>query len=180
MVTQLHIHVHILFSPIIMLQHKWLDIVPSSIQQDLIANPFQRQYVFQCLLWCKEKLNHNLWWNTIKVRTKRSVCIFAPKGLPIQLAKNIYKRVNIITIWLNNPTPRYIPKELKRGSDCYCNFPQRPKGGHQQVNRLTKCGLQSAFCEVPVHGFDQPQVKNIQEKKISRTFQKAKLKFTVL
>ena len=42
-VTQLHIHVHILFSPIIMLHHKWLDIVPSATQQDLIANPFQKQ-----------------------------------------------------------------------------------------------------------------------------------------
>ena len=28
MVTQLHIHVHILFSHIIMLRHKWVDIVP--------------------------------------------------------------------------------------------------------------------------------------------------------
>ena len=43
MVTQLHIHVHILFSHIIMLHHKWLDIVPSATQQKLIANPFQRQ-----------------------------------------------------------------------------------------------------------------------------------------
>ena len=43
MVTQLHIHVHILFSHIIMLHHKWPDIVPSATQQDLIANPFQRQ-----------------------------------------------------------------------------------------------------------------------------------------
>ena len=42
LVTQLHIHVHILFSHIIML-HKRLDIVPSATQQDLIANPFQRQ-----------------------------------------------------------------------------------------------------------------------------------------
>ena len=37
MVTQLHIHVHILFSHIIMLHHKWLDIAPSATQQDLIA-----------------------------------------------------------------------------------------------------------------------------------------------
>ena len=43
MVTQLHIHVYILFSHIIMLFHKWLDIVPIAVQQDLIANPFQRQ-----------------------------------------------------------------------------------------------------------------------------------------
>ena len=41
-VTQLHIHVHILFSHIIMLHHKWLDKVPRATQQDLIANPFQR------------------------------------------------------------------------------------------------------------------------------------------
>ena len=43
MVTQLHIHVYVLFSHIIMLHHKWLDIVPSATQQDLIANPFQKQ-----------------------------------------------------------------------------------------------------------------------------------------
>ena len=43
MVAQLHIHVYILFSHIIMLHHKWLDIVPRATQQDLIAYPFQRQ-----------------------------------------------------------------------------------------------------------------------------------------
>ena len=43
MVTQLHIHVHILFSHIIMPHHEWLDIAPSATQQDLIPNPFQRQ-----------------------------------------------------------------------------------------------------------------------------------------
>ena len=43
MVTHLHIHVHILFSHNIMLHHKWLDIVPNAMQQDLIANPLQRQ-----------------------------------------------------------------------------------------------------------------------------------------
>ena len=43
MVTQLHIHVYILFSLIIMLHHKWLDIVLTATQQGLIANPFQRQ-----------------------------------------------------------------------------------------------------------------------------------------
>ena len=37
MVTQLHIHVHILFSHIIMFHHKWLDIVLSATQQNLIA-----------------------------------------------------------------------------------------------------------------------------------------------
>ena len=42
-VTQLHIHIYILFSHIIMLHHKWLDIVLSATQQDLIASPFQRQ-----------------------------------------------------------------------------------------------------------------------------------------
>ena len=41
--TQLHILVYILFSHIIMLHHKGLDIVPSATQQDLIANPFQSQ-----------------------------------------------------------------------------------------------------------------------------------------
>ena len=43
MAAQLHTHAYILFSHIIMLHHKWLDIVPSATQQDLIANPFQRQ-----------------------------------------------------------------------------------------------------------------------------------------
>jgi len=43
MVTQLHTQVYILFSPNIMLRHKWLDIVPSATQQDLIANLFQKQ-----------------------------------------------------------------------------------------------------------------------------------------
>ena len=43
MVTQLHIHVHILFSHMIMLHHKWLDRVPSATQQDPIANPPWRQ-----------------------------------------------------------------------------------------------------------------------------------------
>ena len=43
MVTQLQIHVFILFSHIIMLCHKWLYIVPSARQQDLTANPFQMQ-----------------------------------------------------------------------------------------------------------------------------------------
>ena len=42
-VTQLHIYVYIIFSHINMPHHKWLDIVPSAAQQDLIANPFQRQ-----------------------------------------------------------------------------------------------------------------------------------------
>ena len=37
------LRVDILLSHIIMLHHKWLDIVPSATQQDLIANPFQRQ-----------------------------------------------------------------------------------------------------------------------------------------
>ena len=40
-VTQLHIQ--ILFSHIIMLHPKCLDIVPRAIQQDFIADPFQRQ-----------------------------------------------------------------------------------------------------------------------------------------
>ena len=42
-VTQLHIHVHIIFSHIIMLHYKWLDIVSRATQRDFIANPFQRQ-----------------------------------------------------------------------------------------------------------------------------------------
>ena len=43
MVTQLYIHVYTLFSPIIMLYHKWLDTVLSATQQELIANPFRKQ-----------------------------------------------------------------------------------------------------------------------------------------
>ena len=42
-VTQSHIHVYIFFSPIIMLYHKWADLVARGIQQDPIAYPFQRQ-----------------------------------------------------------------------------------------------------------------------------------------
>jgi len=42
-VTHLHIHLYILFSHIITLHHKQLDIVPSAMQQDLIAYPLQRQ-----------------------------------------------------------------------------------------------------------------------------------------
>ena len=42
-VTQSHIHVYILFSHIITLRHKRLDIVPSAIQQDPTAYTFQRQ-----------------------------------------------------------------------------------------------------------------------------------------
>ena len=41
--TQLHIHVYIIFSPIVMLRSKYLDIVLSATQQDLIFNPFQKQ-----------------------------------------------------------------------------------------------------------------------------------------
>ena len=37
-------HVYILFSHIIRLHHKWLDVVLHATQQDLIANPFQMQY----------------------------------------------------------------------------------------------------------------------------------------
>ena len=42
-VTQPHIHVYIPFSHIIRLPHKWLGIVLSATQQDLIAYPFQKQ-----------------------------------------------------------------------------------------------------------------------------------------
>ena len=42
-VNQSHVYVYILFSHIIMLHHKWLDIILSATQQDLIAYPFQRQ-----------------------------------------------------------------------------------------------------------------------------------------
>ena len=39
----IHTCIYILFSHIIMLHHKRLDIVPRATQQDLIANLFQRQ-----------------------------------------------------------------------------------------------------------------------------------------
>ena len=42
-VSQLHIYVYTLFYYIIRLHHKWLDIVPSATQQNLTANPLQRQ-----------------------------------------------------------------------------------------------------------------------------------------
>ena len=42
-VTQLHIQVYIPFSHVNMLHHKWLDIGPSAIEQDLIAYPLQMQ-----------------------------------------------------------------------------------------------------------------------------------------
>ena len=59
MVTQLHIYVYILFSHIIILHHKWLDIVPSATQQDLTPKGFLIQSTtwellvlyFTCLLW---------------------------------------------------------------------------------------------------------------------------------
>ena len=42
MMTQLHIHEYI-FSHIIILYHKWLDIIPSATKQDLIAYKFQKK-----------------------------------------------------------------------------------------------------------------------------------------
>ena len=47
MVTQLYIHVHIVFLHIIMLCRKWLDIVPGATQQDHIANLPTFKGVFQ-------------------------------------------------------------------------------------------------------------------------------------
>ena len=41
--TQLYIHIYIIFPPIVVLQSKYLDIVLSATQQDLIVNPFQEQ-----------------------------------------------------------------------------------------------------------------------------------------
>ena len=41
--TQLHMHVYILFSPIIMLRCKYLDIFLTATQQDPIVNPFPKQ-----------------------------------------------------------------------------------------------------------------------------------------
>ena len=43
--TQSHTHTFFFFTlSSVKLHHKWLDIVPSAIQQDLIAYPFQRQW----------------------------------------------------------------------------------------------------------------------------------------
>ena len=41
--TQLHIHVYIIFSPIVLLHCKYLDIVLHATQQDLIVSPLQKQ-----------------------------------------------------------------------------------------------------------------------------------------
>ena len=41
--TQLPIHAYLIFSPIVVLHCKYLDIVLSAAQQDLIVNPFQAQ-----------------------------------------------------------------------------------------------------------------------------------------
>ena len=41
--TKLHIHVHILFPPIVVLRRKYLDVVLSATQRDLIVNLFQEQ-----------------------------------------------------------------------------------------------------------------------------------------
>ena len=43
MEIKLHIHVYIIFPPIVVLRCKYLDIVLSATQQDLIVNPFQEQ-----------------------------------------------------------------------------------------------------------------------------------------
>ena len=45
-VTQLHIHIYILFSPIIMLHHKQLDIVLSATQQDHNLKGYLRSFSF--------------------------------------------------------------------------------------------------------------------------------------
>ena len=44
-VTQLYIYIYLLFltSSSTMLHHKWLDVVPYAIQQDLTAYPLQMQ-----------------------------------------------------------------------------------------------------------------------------------------
>ena len=41
--TKLHIHVYILFPPIVVLRCEYLDIVLNATQQDIIVNPFQEQ-----------------------------------------------------------------------------------------------------------------------------------------
>ena len=84
-VTQSDIHVYILFSHIIMLHRKWLDVVPSATQQDLIANPFQRQQSASinpkqisfsfCMM--RGKQNFSLEWESGQVQEvhKVSVCV---------------------------------------------------------------------------------------------------------
>ena len=42
--TKLHIHMYIFFPPIVVLRCTYLDIVLSATEQDLIVNPFQKQY----------------------------------------------------------------------------------------------------------------------------------------
>ena len=56
MVTQLHIYVYILFSHIITLRHKWLDITPRATQQDLIALSGCFNFCFNLQIWFR-KLN---------------------------------------------------------------------------------------------------------------------------
>ena len=41
--TQLHIHLYIIFSPIVVLHCNYLDIVLRATQQDIIVNPFPKQ-----------------------------------------------------------------------------------------------------------------------------------------
>ena len=41
--SHLNIHVYIIFPPIVVLRCKYLDIVLSALQQDLIVSPFQKQ-----------------------------------------------------------------------------------------------------------------------------------------
>ena len=41
--TKLHIHVYLIFPPIVVLRCKYLDTVLKAAQRDLIANPFQEQ-----------------------------------------------------------------------------------------------------------------------------------------
>ena len=41
--NKLHIHIYILFPPIVVLRYKYLDIVLNATQQDLLVNPFQEQ-----------------------------------------------------------------------------------------------------------------------------------------
>ena len=40
---QLHTHVYIILSPIVMMHYKYLEVILSATQQDLIVNPFQEQ-----------------------------------------------------------------------------------------------------------------------------------------
>lgn len=112
MVIQLHIHVHILFSHIIMLHCKWLDIVPSATQEDLIANPFQRQssasimFNMACLydVWSFNPFKHifqgfNIWKKCYSYQKEESIVVTT--GLSMKGGEK-YKQVSLTLTRMSN------------------------------------------------------------------------------